>query len=627
MKWTVKGKLQAAFGSLLLLMVLLSGISWTRLETAQVLEERQLNYAAAAHSAQTLQSTLLQSRRHEKDFFARFGDVKYIKAQKERQTQFAAEANKIRARLAKEDSDLLKKLQVLEMHYVDYHTAFDESARLFQERGNHDTGLQGEFRTAAHDVEEAANQAHDLVLENLLLQARRAEKDYLLREDLKYRDRLNDLADDLAEHLKSVENGRSILPFVESYRRKFNAAVEKMLELNESTLALHEVTTKIETEVEQFQTDANTALDEIQAQGQASRQEARSLMIAIFAFALVLGVLVTRIISNQLTAAVITLMEGTLRIGRGDLTTRVNLKSNDELGDLATAFNKMTDNLSVMSRDVIAATNSIYGVVNELRATVAEQGAALQQQAASVSETVATVDEMSRSSAQVSETANQVLDSASRAAETSRQGRAAIDMSVKGMHDVREQVQNIATTILELSDKTQQIGTIIATVDDFAEQSSLLALNASIEAARAGEEGKAFGVVAGEVKNLAEQSQRATEKVRGILNDIQRATHTAVMVTEEGSKRVDRGVDLVSSAGEIIQALARSIEESGESAKQIASASRQQTNGVEQITVAVSGIDQFSRQNLEAIRQTEETAEALVRVAEELKSTAAQYQA
>lgn len=627
MKWTVKGKLQAAFGSLLLLMALLSGISWTRLETAQELEERQLNYAAAAHSAQTLQSTLLQSRRHEKDFFTRFGEAKYLKAQKERQAQFAAEADKIRGRLAKEDSELLKKLQILEMHYADYHTAFDESARLFLERGNHDTGLQGEFRAAAHDVEEAANQTHDLVLENLLLQARRAEKDYLLREDLKYRDRFNDLAGDLTDHLKTLENGRSILPFVDSYRRKFNAAVDKMLELNESQRALHEVTTKIETEVEQFQTDADAALDEIQAQGQASRQEARTLMISLFAFALVLGILVTRIISNQLTAAVMTLMEGTLRIGRGDLTTRVDLKSNDELGDLATAFNKMTDNLSAMSKDVISATNSINSVVNELRATVAEQGAALQQQAASVSETVATVDEMSRSSAQVSETANQVLESASRAAETSRQGRTAIDMSVKGMHDVREQVQNIATTILELSDKTQQIGAIIATVDDFAEQSSLLALNASIEAARAGEDGKAFGVVAGEVKNLAEQSQRATEKVRGILNDIQRATHTAVMVTEEGSKRVDRGVDLVGSAGEIIQALARAIEESGDSAKQIASASRQQTNGVEQITVAVSGIDQFSRQNLEAIRQTEETAEALVRVAEELKLTAAQYQA
>ena len=123
------------------------------------------------------------------------------------------------------------------------------------------------------------------------------------------------------------------------------------------------------------------------------------------------------------------------------------------------------------------------------------------------------------------------------------------------MLSIRDQVQNIASTILELSEKTQQIGGIIATVDDFAEQSSMLALNASIEAARAGEQGKAFAVVAAEVKKLAEQSQQATDKVRNILSEIQRATHSAVMVTEEGSKRVDRGVGLIETAGQIVAEL------------------------------------------------------------------------
>jgi len=218
------------------------------------------------------------------------------------------------------------------------------------------------------------------------------------------------------------------------------------------------------------------------------------------------------------------------------------------------------------------------------------------------------------------------LSAASSSMDTSKSGMAAIQQSIEGMSDVREQVQNIARTILELSEKTQQIGTIIATVDDFAEQSSLLALNASIEAARAGEDGKAFSVVATEVKNLAEQSQQATEKVRSILSDIQRTTHTAVMVTEEGSKRVDRGVELVGSAGEIISTLTRSITQSADSAKQIAAAARQQNNGIEQISVAMSGIDQFSRQNLAAIKQTETTSQTLAAVAQQLQVSAGQYQ-
>lgn len=627
MNWTVKAKLQTAFGALIVLMAALSALSWSRMEQAQTLEERQLNYAEAAKHAQQLETTMLQSRRAEKDFFARNGDPKYIKAQKELQTTFTNIANEMRQHLKAEQTDLVNRLKSLETNYSEYHSAFAESARLFQERGNHDSGLYGEFRSAARDVEEAAAQMNDLALENILLQARRAEKDYMLRRDLKYRETFNDLVAKMVDHIKGLDGGNNVLPFAESYKRKFNAAVDKMIQIDGSMDILHQSTTAIETEVVEFEKEVDVELTKIKDEGTQSRQEARTMMIALFGFSLLLGLIVSRIISNQITNAVTALMEGTQRIGRGDLSTRVKLDSNDELGELAGAFNKMVDNLATMSRDVVAATSSINSVVSELRATVAEQGAALQQQASSVSETVATVDEMSRSSAQVSETANQVLDSANRAAETSYEGRAAIEMSVKGMHDVREQVQNIATTILELSDKTQQIGAIIATVDDFAEQSSLLALNASIEAARAGEDGKAFSVVAGEVKNLAEQSQQATERVRAILNDIQRATHTAVMVTEEGSKRVDRGVELVGSAGEIIQALAKAIEESGDSAKQIASAARQQTNGVEQITVAVSGIDQFSRQNLEAIRQTEETAETLVRVAEELKATADQYQA
>ena len=231
--------------------------------------------------------------------------------------------------------------------------------------------------------------------------------------------------------------------------------------------------------------------------------------------------------------------------------------------------------------------------------------------------------ELSRSADQVSDVARRVLEEADRSVQTSKRGLDAIQQSVLGMNDVREQVQNIATTILDLSERTQQIGSIIATVDDFAERSSLLALNASIEAARAGEAGKAFSVVAGEVKNLAEQSQQATEKVRAILSDIQRTTHTAVMVTEEGSKRVDRGVELVTSAGDIIGTLASAISSSADSAKQIAAAARQQNNGIEQISVAMAGIEQFSKQNVEATRQTEGTAQTLAAVSKQLRSTTA----
>ncbi|MDF1562198.1 MAG: methyl-accepting chemotaxis protein [Deltaproteobacteria bacterium] len=193
------------------------------------------------------------------------------------------------------------------------------------------------------------------------------------------------------------------------------------------------------------------------------------------------------------------------------------------------------------------------------------------------------------------------------------------------MFSVRAQVEEIATTILDLSEKTQQISSIIATVDDFAEQSSLLALNASIEAARAGEEGKAFSVVAGEVKNLAEQSRQATERVRAILSEIQQATHTAVMVTEEGSKRVETGVELIQAAGEIVKDLARTIQASADSARQISAAARQQAGGVSQINAAMDIIDEYARQSLYSVRHTETASRMVSTITGQLRAATERY--
>ena len=193
------------------------------------------------------------------------------------------------------------------------------------------------------------------------------------------------------------------------------------------------------------------------------------------------------------------------------------------------------------------------------------------------------------------------------------------------MSSIREQVESIASTILDLSQKTQQIGMIITTVNDIAEQSNLLALNASIEAARAGEQGRAFAVVAGEVRNLAERSQRATGQVRTILGDIQKTAHTAVMVTEEGSKRVERGIELVTSAGEVISELSGTIEDAARIAERIAASTGQQAAGVKQISASMSDINTFSEQSVRAIRQTEDIARSLVALSETFRNQVSLY--
>src|SRR5688572_32214034 len=196
------------------------------------------------------------------------------------------------------------------------------------------------------------------------------------------------------------------------------------------------------------------------------------------------------------------------------------------------------------------------------------------------------------------------------------------------MELIRRRVEDIADNILELSEHTQQIGEIIATVNNLADQSRMLALNASVEAARAGEEGRGFAVVAMEVRNLADQNRDATIQVREILGEIQRATNSAVMVTEEGSKGVDSGQQKVNSAGESINELAKAIEEAAMAAMQIAASTRQQTIGMDQLTGAMRTIKHATTETVSSTMQVESSVSRLREAAKRVNNVLAglQYQ-
>ena len=622
--WSLRKKLYFSFGSVIAMVAVLGAVVYTRLRESDRLSSEQSRFQHVALDAQTLYTLLIQLRRHEKDFLNRDGDAAAEALHQRRREQVEQQLAMLRSRT--DAGEMQKKLSDLAAVYAKYVDAFGAAVTAYKSRGNYESGLQLEYRTAAIEMEQLATGNDPLTI--AVLQIRRHEKDSLLRKKVEFAEKTREALLDARKLVTKLEPAAALRfnALLDTYRAKFDASQRTAEELAAALKILHDTTTQFEELLEGFVTIAIEDADEADRAIAGVHQTTELLLLFAFLLTLVIALAVARLISTQVSTSVSDLMTGTRNISKGDLRARVDIAARDELGELGGAFNLMAGSLREMTTNISAATGSMEDVVRELQATVSEQGAALQQQASSVSETVATVGELSRSADQVSDVARRVLEEADRSVLSSKRGLDAIQQSVQGMSDVREQVQNIATTILDLSERTQQIGSIIATVDDFAERSSLLALNASIEAARAGEAGKAFSVVAGEVKNLAEQSQQATEKVRSILSDIQRTTHTAVMVTEEGSKRVDRGVELVTSAGDIIATLAGAISSSADSAKQIAAAARQQNNGIEQISVAMAGIEQFSKQNVEATRQTEGTAQTLAAVSKQLRSTTAQYQ-
>jgi methyl-accepting chemotaxis protein len=291
------------------------------------------------------------------------------------------------------------------------------------------------------------------------------------------------------------------------------------------------------------------------------------------------------------------------------------------------AVDVVRNGLSDMINKINDAANNLNSAAAEILAATTQQASGASEQSAAITQTTTTVDEVKAISEQVVERARDVTDSSKRTVEVSVAGQKAVQETIDSMYQIKEKVEGIAENILALSEKTQQIGEIIATVNDIASQSNMLALNASIEAARAGEHGKGFSVVAMEVRNLAEQSKAATAQVGAILSEIQNATNTTVMVTEEGTKGVDRGVRLAAQSQEAIEKLADTIRESTQAAMQVMAGGQQQATGIEQISLAMKNINQVTVQSMASTKQAEKAAQNLNELSRKLADTLQAYRA
>ena len=247
----------------------------------------------------------------------------------------------------------------------------------------------------------------------------------------------------------------------------------------------------------------------------------------------------------------------------------------------------------------------------EILAATTEQAAGTNESVAAITETVATVDEIAQTANQAAQRAKAVADSAHRAADNARQGRKSIEDTTAAMLAVEGQVGSIAERIVALAEQAQAIGEIITAVSDIAEQTKLLALNAAVESARAGEHGRGFAVVASEIKALAGQAKQSTTQVRQILGDIQRATSSAVMTTEQGTKQVAIASAKAKQTGEIMNGLAETLNDAAQAAAQIVASAGQQAIGMGQIRQAIANIHDATQQNLTATRQSEQAAQDL----------------
>jgi methyl-accepting chemotaxis protein len=311
------------------------------------------------------------------------------------------------------------------------------------------------------------------------------------------------------------------------------------------------------------------------------------------------------------------------RIADGDISGKVAPHSDKDV--LGNAFVIMIDKLRVMTQEINAGVSVLVSAAAEILAATTQMASGSAETVTAVSQTSSTVEEVKQTTQMASQKARMVADTAQKTAQISSAGKQSTQESIEAMQRIQEQMESIAASIVQLSEQGQAIGEIIATVNNLAEQSNLLAVNAAIEAAKAGDQGKGFVVVAQEVKSLAAQSKQATAQVRTILGDIQRATTAAVMTTEQGGKEVEAGNKLSVLLGEAVRGLTDNIDNAAQAATQIAASAQQQMVGMDQVALAMQSIREATSQNLASTKQTESAAQNLHQTGLKLKQIVEQY--
>ncbi|MCP3058189.1 methyl-accepting chemotaxis protein [Myxococcus sp. K38C18041901] len=313
-------------------------------------------------------------------------------------------------------------------------------------------------------------------------------------------------------------------------------------------------------------------------------------------------------------------------VAEGDFRGTLEVHSRDEIGQLASSFAEMMVQLRSLLMALKGSAEQLEAAASQLTESATVQNEAVSQQAVALHETQLAAQQLQESSRAAAKRVETIQREAEKASGFGQAGEAAVSGSVGGLTHIRSHVEQIGRTISELHQRTRLVGDITRTVKDLADQSNVLALNASIEAARSGDQGRAFSVVARNMRSLADQSAGATTRVQGILGDIGRAISDAVRISEGGAREVEGGLEQVRAAGESLRSLAGIIQSNGQTVKSISDAVRQQDAGIAELFAALSSMADVADQIVDRMAESEQAAIQLSAASGELSAIVGRYQ-
>ena len=330
-------------------------------------------------------------------------------------------------------------------------------------------------------------------------------------------------------------------------------------------------------------------------------------------------------ITASITRSLKEILEVLRRMADGDLTARCEVTGSDEIGMLAKEVNNTAEKLEAAISLLSQTSVQFLSVAGEMHST-AEQMATAAEEVACQAGTVATAsEEMSATSSEIAQSCTLAAQGATDANNLAINGSGVVQETVFGMGDIADKVKETAATIAGLETHSDQIGEIVGTIEDIADQTNLLALNAAIEAARAGEQGRGFAVVADEVRALAERTTKATREIAGMIKAIQSETKKAVSAMEQSVGEVEKGTERAARSGSALSDIIDQVNAVSTQVSQIATAAEQQTATTGEITNNIHQISGVIQETAKSAQDSAQAASMLTGLAEDLQQLVGQF--
>ncbi|MBE9537395.1 MAG: methyl-accepting chemotaxis protein [Proteobacteria bacterium] len=343
---------------------------------------------------------------------------------------------------------------------------------------------------------------------------------------------------------------------------------------------------------------------------------AASVLIALF-----MGITLARSISKPATA----LAKAADLMANGDLTQTVDVFSSDEVGDAGRSFNAMAMNIKEIITKLNVTIDHMASASEQIAASSEEMAQGAERQTHQSDQVAAAVEEMSATVLEVAKNSNDASQAAYKAAEVAQSGGDIVTQTIDGMNSISASVQQSARTIEALGRSSDEIGEIIAVIDDIADQTNLLALNAAIEAARAGEQGRGFAVVADEVRKLAERTTKATKEIASMIKTIQVDTSGAVESMAAGTEEVQRGVGYANEAGSSLNQIVEVVGSVNDMIQQIATAAEEQSAASEEISVNVEEVAAISKSTASGLKETKVATQEISKLAVDIQQMVSSF--